>query len=47
MNSEIGKKIEVLSVGKIMGHALSRIINNEPLSNIFTYSFDPSKKDQL
>lgn len=43
----LGKKIEVLSVGKIMGHALSRIINNEPLSNIFTYSFDPSKKDQL
>lgn len=40
-------KITVLSVGAIFGHALTRIINNEPLSGIFTYDYDNSKKDLL
>ncbi len=40
-------KITVLSVGEIFGHALTRIINNDPLSGIFTYNFDESKKDLL
>ncbi len=42
-----GSKITVLSVGEIFGHALNRIINNEPLSGIFTYNFDESKKELL
>ena len=45
--SKRGSKITVLSVGEIFGHALNRIINNKPLSGIFTYNFDESKKELL
>ncbi len=40
-------KIKVLSVGKLLGHAISRIVHNEPLSGLFTYSYDKSKRELL
>ncbi len=40
-------KIKVLSVGKLLGHAINRIVHNEPLSGLFTYSYDKSKRELL
>ncbi len=41
------EKIKVLSVGKLLGHAIKRIVNDEPLSGLFMYSYDKSKRELL
>ena len=40
-------KIKVLSVGSLLGHGILRILSDEPLSGLFTYSYDKSKRDLL
>ncbi len=41
------EKIKVLSVGSLLGHGILRILSNEPLSGLFTYSYDKSKRELL
>ena len=45
--SKKSPKITVLSVGKLLGHAIKRIVDNEPLSGLFMYSYDKSKRELL
>lgn len=40
-------KIKVLSVGQMLGHGILRILSDEPLSGLFTYSYDKSKRELL
>lgn len=40
-------KIKVLSVGELLGHGILRILSDEPLSGLFTYSYDKSKRELL
>lgn len=40
-------KIKVLSVGTLLGHGILRIVHNEPLSGLFTYSYDKTKRELL
>lgn len=40
-------KIKRLSVGSLLGHGILRILSDEPLSGLFTYSYDPSKRELL
>ena len=40
-------KIKVLSVGSLLGHGILRILGDEPLSGLFTYSYDKSKRELL
>ncbi len=40
-------KIKVLSVGHLLGHGILRILSDEPLSGLFTYSYDKSKRELL
>jgi ribose-phosphate pyrophosphokinase len=40
-------KIKVLSVGQLLGHGILRILSDEPLSGLFTYSYDKSKRELL
>ena len=40
-------KIKVLSVGKLLGHGILRILSDEPLSGLFTYSYDKNKRELL
>ena len=40
-------KIKVLSVGSLLGHGILRILSDEPLSGLFTYSYDKSKRELL
>ena len=40
-------KIKVLSVGKLLGHGILRILSDEPLSGLFTYSYDKNKRSLL
>ncbi len=40
-------KIRICSVGSILGHGILRIINDESLSGLFTYSYDKTKRDLL
>lgn len=40
-------KIKVLSVGTLLGHGILRILSDEPLSGLFTYSYDKSKRELL
>ena len=40
-------KITVLSVGTLLGHGILRILSDEPLSGLFTYSYDKSKRELL
>ena len=40
-------KITVLSVGHLLGHGILRILSDEPLSGLFTYSYDKSKRELL
>lgn len=40
-------KIKVLSVGALLGHGILRILSDEPLSGLFTYSYDKSKRELL
>ena len=41
------EKIVSLSVGKLLGHGILKILSDEPLSGLFTYSYDPSKRELL
>ena len=38
-------KIKVLSVGHLLGNGILRILSDEPLSGLFTYSYDLSKRE--
>lgn len=40
-------KIKILSVGTLLGHGILRILSDEPLSGLFTYSYDKSKRELL
>ena len=40
-------KIKILSVGQLLGHGILRILSDEPLSGLFTYSYDKTKRDLL
>lgn len=40
-------KITVLSVGQLLGHGILRILSDEPLSGLFTYSYDKNKRELL
>ena len=40
-------KINVLSVGTLLGHGILRILSDEPLSGLFIYSYDKSKRELL
>jgi ribose-phosphate pyrophosphokinase len=40
-------KIKVLSVGKLLGLAIKRVVNDEPLSGLFMYSYDKTKRELL
>ena len=41
------EKIVTLSVGPLLGHGILRILSDEPLSGLFTYSYDTSKRELL
>ena len=41
------EKIVQLSVGSLLGHGILKILSDEPLSGLFTYSYDASKREQL
>ena len=41
------EKIVSLSVGQLLGHGILKILSDEPLSGLFTYSYDPSKRELL
>ena len=45
--SKSSPKIKVLSVGSVLGHGILRIINDESLSGLFTYSYDKTKRNLL
>ncbi len=40
-------KIKVLSVGHLLGHGILRILSDAPLSGLFTYSYDKTKRELL
>ena len=40
-------KIVQLPVGSLLGHGILRILSDEPLSGLFTYSYDQSKRELL
>ncbi len=40
-------KIKVLSVGSLLGHGIKRVIEDEPISGLFTYFYDRNKRDLL
>ncbi len=40
-------KVKILSVGTLLGHGILRILSDEPLSGLFTYSYDKSKRELL
>ncbi len=40
-------KIKILSVGSLLGHGILRILSDEPLSGLFTYTYDKSKRELL
>ena len=41
------EKLTILSVGQLLGHGILRILSDEPLSGLFTYSYDKSKRELL
>ena len=45
--SKSSPKITVLTVGPMLGHGILRIVNEEALSGLFTYSYDKSKRDLI
>ena len=45
--SKKSDKIKVLSVGSLLGHGILRILSDEPLSGLFTYSYDKTKRELL
>lgn len=40
-------KIKVVSVGSLLGHGIMRILSDEPLSGLFMYTYDKSKRELL
>ena len=40
-------KITQLPVGHLLGHGILKILSDEPLSGLFTYSYDQSKRELL
>ena len=38
-------KIKVLSVGALLGHGITRILSDEPISGLFTYQTDKEKRE--
>lgn len=40
-------KIKVVSVGSLLGHGILRILSDEPLSGLFIYAYDKSKRELL
>ena len=47
INKIVHKKIVQLSVGSLLGHGILKILSDEPLSGLFTYSYDKSKRELL
>ncbi len=45
--SKKSKKLIQLSVGELLGHGILKILSDEPLSGLFTYSYDKKKKELL
>ncbi|MFI3252372.1 MAG: ribose-phosphate pyrophosphokinase [bacterium] len=45
--SKKSPKIVQLSVGSLLGHGIVKILSDEPLSGLFTYSYDKSKRELL
>ena len=41
------EKIVQLSVGSLLGHGILKILSDEPLSGLFTYTYDPDKRELL
>ena len=41
------EKIIQLSVGTLLGHGILKILSDEPLSGLFTYSYTADKREQL
>ena len=41
------EKIIQLSVGQLLGHGILKILSDEPLSGLFTYSYDVKKRELL
>lgn len=41
------EKIVQLSVGTLLGHGILKILSDEPLSGLFTYSYDKNKRELL
>ena len=41
------EKIVQLSVGTLLGHGILKILSDEPLSGLFTYNYDASKRELL
>ena len=41
------EKIVQLSVGSLLGHGILKILSDEPLSGLFTYHYNPDKREQL
>lgn len=40
-------KIKVLSVGALLGHGITRILSDEPISGLFTYQTDKDKREAI
>ncbi|MBQ9448398.1 MAG: ribose-phosphate pyrophosphokinase [Acholeplasmatales bacterium] len=40
-------KIKVLSVGNLLGHGILKILSDEPLSGLFTYSYNKEKNEKI
>ncbi|MFI3328942.1 MAG: ribose-phosphate pyrophosphokinase [bacterium] len=40
-------KIVQLSVGELLGHGILKILSDEPLSGLFTYTYDKEKRNEL
>jgi ribose-phosphate pyrophosphokinase len=40
-------KITELSFGQLLGHGILRILSDEPLSGLFTYTYDKSKRELI
>ncbi len=45
--SKFSDKIVQLSVGSLLGHGILKILSDEPLSGLFTYTYDKSKRELL
>ncbi len=45
--SKKSPKIVQLSVGSLLGHGIVKILSDEPLSGLFTYTYDKNKRELL